>query len=63
MTLFTRTAPATVLRDSGDDVSAAGQTVVGILEHHLDNLVPSEISPQAVNGACMKPVYKEGLIG
>ena len=45
----------TVLPDSG---AAAGQTIVGILGHHLDNLSLSEISHRAVNGDCMKPVGK-----
>ena len=58
MTSSERTALVTVLPDSGADISAAGQTIVGMLGHHLDNLAPSEISPQAVNGACMKPVGK-----
>ena len=58
MTSSERTALVTVLPDSGADISAAGQTIVGMLGHHLDNLAPSEISPRAVNGACMKPVGK-----
>ena len=55
MTSSERTALVTVLPDSGADISAAGQTIVGMLGHHL---APSEISPRAVNGACMKPVGK-----
>ena len=58
MTSSERTALVTVLPDSEADISAAGQTIVGMLGHHLDNLAPSEISPRAVNGACMKPVGK-----
>ena len=53
-----RTTLVTVLPDSGADISAAGQTIVDMLGHHLDNLAPSEISPRALNGACMKPVGK-----
>ena len=53
-----RTALVTVLPDSGADISAAGQTIVSILGHHLDNLAPSKISPGAVNGAYIKPVGK-----
>ena len=58
MTSSERTALPTVLPDSGADISAAGQTIVDMLRHHLDKLAPSEISPRAVNGTCMKPVGK-----
>ena len=58
MTSSKRTALVTVLPDSGADISAARQTIVGLLGHYLDNLAPSEISPRAVNGACMKPLGK-----
>ena len=44
------TTPVTVLPDSGAYISAAGQTIVGILGQQLDNLTPSEIRPRAVNG-------------
>ena len=58
MTSASRTMPVTVLPDSGADISAAGQALTGILGLHVDNLTPSEISPRAVNGACMKPLGK-----
>ena len=59
MATHSRTARSvTVLSDSGADISAAGQAIVGILGHRLDNLTPSEISPRAVNRACMKPLGK-----
>ena len=45
VSMSTRIASVTVLPESGADISAAGQTIVGILGHHLDNLAPSEISP------------------
>ena len=35
MMLSTRTSPVTVLPDSGDDISAARQMIVGILGCHL----------------------------
>ena len=50
------TTPVTVLPDSGADISTAGQGIIDILGHHPDSLTPSEISPRAVNGACMKPL-------
>ena len=52
------TTPVTVLPGSGANISAAGQAIVDVLGHHLDNLTLSEISSQAVNGACMKPLGK-----
>ena len=58
MTSSKRTSLVTVLPDSGANISAAGQTIVGLLGHHLDNLAPSEISPRAVNEAYMKPLGK-----
>ena len=58
MTSASRTMPVTVLPDSGADISAAGQALTGILGLYVDNLTPSEISPRAVNGACMKPLGK-----
>ena len=58
MATHSRTASVTVLSDSGADISAAGQAILGILGHHLDNLTLSEISPRAVNEARMKPLGK-----
>ena len=62
MTSSTRTSPVTALPDSGADISAAGQVIIGILRYHLDNLALSEISPKAVNRACMKQVGKIPVI-
>ena len=61
MTSSTRTSPVTALPDSGADISAARQVIIGILRYHLDNLALSEISPKAVNRACMKQVEKYQL--
>ena len=61
MISFTRTAPVTVLPDSGVDILAYGQIIFGNLGHHLDNLAPSEISPQVINRACMKPMGRHQL--
>ena len=58
MTSSSGSTPVTVLPDSGADISAAGQAIVGILGHQLGNLIPSEINPRAVNGTCMKPLGK-----
>ena len=58
MVTCSRTTSVTVLPDSRADILAVGQTIVGILGHRLDNLTPSEISPRAVNGACMKSFGK-----
>ena len=38
-----------MLPDSGADISAVGQENLYHLEHHVDNLLPSGISPRAVN--------------
>ena len=42
-----------VLSDSGADISATGQDVLTILGQHIDNIVPSSISPRTVNGLSM----------
>lgn len=47
-----------VLPDSGADISAAGQGILKILGQHEDNLLPSSISPRAVNGSYMRPIGK-----
>ena len=47
-----------VLLDSGADISAAGQETLKDLRQHIDNLLPSHISPRAVNGSCMTPLGK-----
>ena len=47
-----------MLPDSGADISAAGQELLHHLGHHVDNLLPSSISPRAVNGTTMIPLGK-----
>ena len=42
-----------VLLDSGVDISAAGQEVLEFLGQHVDNILPSHISPRTVNGLTM----------
>ena len=47
-----------MLPDSGADISAVGQELLHHLGHHVDNLLPSSISPRAVNGTTMIPLGK-----
>ena len=47
-----------VLPDSGADISAAGQEMLQTLGHHIDNILPSHISPRMVNGSSMVPLGK-----
>ena len=47
-----------MLPDSGADISAAGQEILYHLGHHVNNLLPSGISPRAVNGTTMTPLGK-----
>ena len=47
-----------VLPDSGADISAAGQGILSMLGQHVNNLLPSKISPRAVNGLHMTPIGK-----
>ena len=47
-----------VLPDSGADISAAGTEVIRLLGDHIDNLLPSGITPKAANGTTMKPAGK-----
>ena len=47
-----------VLPDSGADISAAGQEVLEFLGQHVDNILPSHISPRTVNGLTMTPLGK-----
>ena len=47
-----------VLPDLGADISAAGQETLKDLRLHIDNLLPSHISPRAVNSSCMMPIGK-----
>ena len=47
-----------VLPDSGADISAAGTEILCRLNEHVNNLLPSQIIPRAVNGAKMHPIGK-----
>ena len=47
-----------VLPDSGADVSAAGQQLLQHLNEHINNLLPSEITPRAANGSKMYALGK-----
>ena len=45
-----------VLPDLGADISAAGQGVLKVPGQHIDNILPSNISPRTVNGTSMTPL-------
>ena len=47
-----------ILPDSGADISATRQGILSMLGQHVDNLLPSKISPRAVNGSHMTPIRK-----
>jgi len=55
VTSSTGTKAIEVLPDSGADISAAGQETLRILSHHVDNLLPSSVSPKVVDGTTMIP--------
>jgi hypothetical protein len=44
------------LPDSGADISVAGKNILTHLGEHEDNLLPSTVTPRAVNGTRMHPV-------
>ena len=46
----------TVLPDSGAYITAAGEEILTYLDHHQNNLLPSTITPKAVNGNSMTPI-------
>ena len=46
------------LPDSGADISVAGKAALSTLGEHVDNLLPSQIIPRAVNGTRMYPIRK-----
>ncbi|XP_065896213.1 uncharacterized protein [Dysidea avara] len=52
------TTAATILPDSGADISAAGEEILAHLNEHIDNLLPSTTVPKAANGTEMHPVGK-----
>ena len=49
-------ATVRVLPDSGADVSVAGELLLEHLQEHPGNLLPSGITPRAVNGTLMRPI-------
>ena len=51
-------APIIVLPDSGAEISIAGHQLLHSLNEHRDNLLPSNMSPRAVNGSSMNPIRK-----
>ena len=46
------------LPDSGADISVAGKPLLEHLHEHPDNLLPSDVTPRAVNGTTMRPIGK-----
>ena len=46
------------LPDSGADICVAGIALLQQLHEHPDNLLPSTITPRAVNGTTMNPIGK-----
>ena len=49
-------ATVQALPDSGADICVAGTALLQQLNEHPDNLLPSTITPRAVNGASMHPI-------
>ena len=49
-------ATVRVLPDSGADLSVASELLLNFLREHPDNLLPSNITPSAVNGTRMRPI-------
>ena len=47
-----------ILPDSGADISAAGKEALRCLGEHVNNLLPSNIIPRAVNGTRMRSIGK-----
>jgi len=47
-----------ILPVSGTDISATGRELLMLLGEHVDNIPPTGITPQAVNGMTMKPLDK-----
>ena len=58
MSLLNGLTTVLTLPDSGRKISKAGQGFLHSLNEHPDNLLPSTISPQAVNGSTMHPIGK-----
>ena len=51
-------ATVKALPDSGADICVAGTALLQQLHEHPDNLLPSVVTPQAVNGTTMNPIGK-----
>ena len=51
-------ASLNILPDSGADISVAGPSTLTQLHEHPDNLLPSGLTPRAVNGTSMHPLGK-----
>ena len=51
-------ATVEALPDSGADICVAGTALLQQLHEHPDNLLPSTITPRAVNGTTMNPIGK-----
>lgn len=51
-------ATVLTLPDSGAEISIAGHGLLQSLNEHPDNLLPSMVSPRAVNGSTMHPIGK-----
>ena len=49
-------ATVRVVPDSGANVSVAGELLLEHLQEHPGNLLPSGITPRAVNGTLMRPI-------
>ena len=51
-------ANVAILPNSGADICAAGLEFVKSIGEHMDNLVPSQVVPRAVNGSTLHPAGK-----
>jgi len=58
ITTLNGSTSATVLPDSGADISAASTAILSDLHEHIANLLPSNTVPKTANGTEMHPVGK-----
>ena len=58
LTSLNRSTVVEALPDSGADISAAGIHLLTQLGEHQLNLLPSQVTPRAVNGMSMQPIGK-----
>ena len=56
VTSLNGSADMSILPDSGADISVAGTSTLTQLREHHDNLLPSSLTPHAVNGTSMQPI-------